>query len=71
MIPLIRAAYKKAIDALEAADPEDFDRPVERFFWKPATRRTVYVRLVVHTNEHVGQLIAYARTMGIAPPWSR
>jgi hypothetical protein len=24
-----------------------------------------------HTNEHLGQLIAYARMNGITPPWSQ
>jgi uncharacterized damage-inducible protein DinB len=24
-----------------------------------------------HAHEHLGQLIAYARTIGVAPPWSR
>ncbi|MCP5114619.1 MAG: DinB family protein [bacterium] len=68
---LIRAAYKKAIGAIETSDPADWDQPVERFFWKPATRRTVYLRLVVHSNEHIGQLVSYARMMGVTPPWSR
>jgi uncharacterized damage-inducible protein DinB len=25
----------------------------------------------VHDNEHMGQLIAYARMNGIVPPWSK
>lgn len=31
------------------------------------------VALIVggHANEHLGQLIAYARSMGVAPPWSQ
>jgi hypothetical protein len=24
----------------------------------------------VHANEHMGQLVAYARVNGVAPPWS-
>jgi uncharacterized damage-inducible protein DinB len=30
----------------------------------------MYLRIIVHANEHMGQLIAYARMNGIAPPWS-
>lgn len=30
----------------------------------------VYLRIIVHANEHMGQLVAYARMNGIAPPWS-
>jgi uncharacterized damage-inducible protein DinB len=31
--------------------------------------RKVYMRLLVHTHEHMGQMIAYARTMGLRVPW--
>jgi uncharacterized damage-inducible protein DinB len=27
--------------------------------------------LATHNHEHLGQMIAYARMNGIAPPWSR
>ena len=30
----------------------------------------MYLRIIVHDNEHMGQLIAYARMNGIVPPWS-
>ena len=30
----------------------------------------MYLRIIVHANEHMGQLIAYARMMGVKPPWS-
>jgi uncharacterized damage-inducible protein DinB len=31
----------------------------------------MYLRIIVHANEHMGQLIAYARTMGVTPPWAK
>ena len=31
---------------------------------------TIYLRIIVHTYEHLGQLIAYARMNGVVPPWS-
>ena len=37
---------------------------------REATVDGMYLRIIVHANEHMGQLIAYARTSGIAPPWS-
>jgi len=30
----------------------------------------VMIHLIAHTNEHLGQSIAYARMNGIVPPWS-
>jgi uncharacterized damage-inducible protein DinB len=29
----------------------------------------MYLRIIVHANEHMGQMVAYARMNGIAPPW--
>jgi len=36
---------------------------------RDATVDGLYLRIIVHANEHMGQLIAYARVNGIAPPW--
>lgn len=69
VVAMLRDAYRKAMDRIAQSDTAEWDRPV-KFFWEPATVRTIYLRLVVHSNEHVGQLIAYARMNGIAPPWS-
>ena len=30
----------------------------------------MYMRIIVHANEHMGQAVAYARMAGFAPPWS-
>lgn len=37
---------------------------------REATVDGMYLRILVHNNEHMGQLIAYARTSGVKPPWS-
>jgi uncharacterized damage-inducible protein DinB len=31
----------------------------------------MYLRIIIHANEHMGQLIAYARMNAIVPPWSK
>ena len=40
-------------------------------FAGPATVADVYQRILIHNNEHMGQLVAYARMNGVAPPWSQ
>ena len=30
----------------------------------------IYLRIIIHANEHMGQLVAYARMTGVVPPWS-
>jgi len=42
----------------------------ERTLEEPLSRRT-YMRMIAHSHEHMGQLIAYARMVGVVPPWSQ
>ena len=41
-----------------------------KFFDHQATGEGLYLRLLIHANEHMGQLVAYARMNGVVPPWS-
>jgi hypothetical protein len=59
-------SVKKAHAGLSSADGQ---RKV-RIGGKDATVDGIYLRIIIHANEHMGQLIAYARFNGIAPPWS-
>jgi uncharacterized damage-inducible protein DinB len=38
---------------------------------RDATVDGIYLRILVHANEHMGQLVAYARMTGVVPPWSK
>jgi uncharacterized damage-inducible protein DinB len=64
---------KRSLDAVKNAHaslkPGDLQRKV-RIADQDATVDGMYLRIIVHANEHMGQLIAYARMNGIAPPWS-
>jgi len=35
------------------------------------TVRQMWVMTTTHLHEHLGQSIAYARTNGVVPPWSK
>jgi uncharacterized damage-inducible protein DinB len=39
-------------------------------FGRESTKRAVLMLLVTHMHEHLGQSVAYARTVGVTPPWS-
>lgn len=39
-------------------------------FGFPASRRAYVMILLTHNHEHLGQAIAYARSIGVTPPWS-
>ncbi|MGA7630415.1 MAG: DinB family protein [Terriglobales bacterium] len=53
-----------------AAKPADLERKVH-IADREATVDGMYLRIIVHANEHMGQLIAYARMTGVVPPWSK
>ena len=64
---------KRSLNAVAAArahlKPGDLERKVS-IDHKTVTVDGMYLRIIVHANEHMGQLIAYARMTGIVPPWS-
>lgn len=53
-----------------AVKPTDLERKVH-IYDRDATVDGMYLRIIVHANEHLGQLIAYARMTGVVPPWSK
>jgi uncharacterized damage-inducible protein DinB len=65
---------KRSLDAVKQAhmaeSPKDLARQV-RFQGHDSTVDNMYLRIIVHANEHEGQLIAYARMTGVVPPWSK
>src|SRR5580765_100309 len=64
---------KRSLEAVRAAHasvtPADLQRKVH-IHDRDATVDGMYLRIIVHANEHMGQLIAYARMSGVVPPWS-
>jgi hypothetical protein len=62
-------SFKIVRKTLEAERAAGLNRNVD-FFGTATTRRGVFTSLDTHMAEHEGQLIAYARVNGIAPPWS-
>ena len=65
---------KRSLDVVKQAHlaetPKDLTRKV-RVQNRDATVDGMYLRIIVHANEHEGQLIAYARMTGAVPPWSK
>src|SRR6476646_7682004 len=65
---------KRSLDAVKQAHlavaPKDLLRKVH-IADRDATVDGMYLRIIVHANEHMGQLIAYARMSGVVPPWSQ
>jgi len=61
------AHMKKSMQATTATKLGD---PV-KLFGMPFTMQRAWVLGTTHIHEHLGQLIAYARTNNVKPPWSQ
>jgi uncharacterized damage-inducible protein DinB len=54
-----------------AAVPDtDLDKTVQWFDKSMISERAIMFFLASHNHEHLGQMIAYARSNGVTPPWS-
>jgi uncharacterized damage-inducible protein DinB len=69
-IQQMRRSFDHARAAIRNTSDADLDKPVTMFGQQTTVRGALLVT-VTHAHEHLGQLIAYARSNGITPPWSR
>lgn len=61
-------AHLKA--AMQKQTAADLTTQVDMFGQK-STKQAMWIGATTHLHEHLGQLIAYARTNGVTPPWSK
>ena len=65
------AFLKRSFDAVQQAfhllSAQDLEKPVD--FGESTTVRRIFLRILAHSHEHMGQAIAYARTYGSRMPW--
>ena len=70
--PAAVAMLKRSLSAVQktftSASDAELDRSLH-FFGEETSVRRVYLRLLAHTHEHMGQMIAYLRANSVAPPW--
>lgn len=70
VIKWLKRSFDAVKQAHEAASPQELARRVQ-VEEREVTVDGIYLRLIVHNNEHMGQLVAYARMNGVVPPWSQ
>jgi hypothetical protein len=68
VLDLLRGSFEAVRHSFAAATREQLEEK-QNFFGPPSTVRRVYMRMLAHSHEHMGQAIAYARTMGVRVPW--
>lgn len=69
-IQVLKDSIEFAKEAVQGLDEESLDEEV-KFFGMEAPRMSAAMILGGHAYEHLGQLIAYARSSDVVPPWSQ
>jgi uncharacterized damage-inducible protein DinB len=69
IVATLKDSFAHAKKAITAMPDADLDKSLDWFGGKN-TERGILLFIVRHTAEHLGQSIAYARFIGIVPPWT-
>ncbi|HEX7880405.1 MAG TPA: DinB family protein [Candidatus Eisenbacteria bacterium] len=69
VIKRLKASFEHTRNAVLNIKDADMDNPVDLFGNKTTVRGTAML-FVTHNHEHLGQMIAYARSVGVTPPWT-
>ena len=66
----LNASYANLQKAITGLSDSDLQTPV-KLFGKDMTKQGAVMLLLEDQHEHLGQSIAYARSNGVVPPWSK
>jgi uncharacterized damage-inducible protein DinB len=66
----IKASYANLQQVIAGLSDADLKAPV-KVFGKDFTKEESVRYILADQHEHLGQLIAYARSNGVVPPWSK
>ena len=69
VISILKDSFAHAKDAIKAMPDADLEKSME-WFGGRNTERGILLFIVRHSAEHLGQSIAYARSIGVVPPWT-
>jgi len=69
VISTLKESFAHAKKAITAMSDADLEKSMDWFGGKN-TERGILLFVVRHAAEHLGQSIAYARVVGITPPWT-
>lgn len=69
VIATLQDSFAHARKAIMAMSDADLDKSLDWFGGKN-TQRGILLFIVRHAAEHLGQSIAYARFIGVVPPWT-
>ncbi|HEY6903986.1 MAG TPA: DinB family protein [Candidatus Acidoferrales bacterium] len=66
----LKASYVNLQKAITGLSDNDLQAPV-KLFGRDMTKQSALMLILEDQHEHLGQSIAYARSNGVVPPWSK
>jgi uncharacterized damage-inducible protein DinB len=69
VIEWLNKSFTYAIASVESMSNAQFAAPLPKLGPQANEGDVVYL-MVVHAHEHLGQAIAYSRSVGVVPPWT-
>jgi uncharacterized damage-inducible protein DinB len=69
VVSTVKDSFANLRSLIQQMPDDKLDDPIKMFGQDSTVAGGLHVA-VAHGHEHLGQLIAYARSVGVAPPWS-
>jgi uncharacterized damage-inducible protein DinB len=66
----LKDSFAHMREAIQAIKDSDLDKSQKLPGNRQSTVRGTFIFITGHYGEHLGQSIAYARQIGIVPPWT-
>jgi uncharacterized damage-inducible protein DinB len=70
VIAELEKSFKFLRSSMTSTTDKELEAPMDVFGQK-STARGLWITTATHLHEHLGQLIAYARSNKVTPPWSK
>ena len=71
LVPVLKSSSELVLNAIKSVKDESLGEKMDFPFPGEYTTMSAILISQSHSNEHLGQLIAYSRMNGITPPWSK
>lgn len=69
IVTVMKRSFPHVRELINGLSEEDLEKEMTLFGQQTTVRSTVLL-IMTHMHEHLGQSIAYARSLGVVPPWS-
>jgi uncharacterized damage-inducible protein DinB len=69
VLAALKGSFEHMQQVIESTPDSELNREIT-IFGQPGTVRSFFILSCNHAHEHLGQMIAYARSNQVVPPWS-